>query len=156
MNGNKPLPESETRFAINIIENHCNEILLLKRHMNKRIGPGLWGLPAGHIEPDETPQQCSRRELLEELGPDCTLNMIESIGPVKDTLYGGNYEIHLFHYRWQGGTIRLNHEHTAFAWTGKETYQGYDVVDGVDEDINYFNIWPHTYLNENKLPSLNS
>jgi len=151
MNGYKPHPEPDDRFAINIIENTRNEILLLKRHTKKLIGPGKWGLPAGHIKPGESPQQCSTRELGEELGPDCSLTLIKSIGPVRDILYGAKYEIHLFHYRWNGGTLRLNHEHTDHAWVAREAYRNYDVVDGIDEDILYLDIWPRTYLNQEKL-----
>ncbi|MGH8527381.1 MAG: NUDIX hydrolase, partial [Gammaproteobacteria bacterium] len=43
-----------TRFAINILENDRNEILLLKRSLHLSLGPGQWGFPAGQIEPDET------------------------------------------------------------------------------------------------------
>ena len=156
MAGNTSVPEAADRFAINVIENNSNEILLLKRYMDTRIGAGLWGLSSGHIEPGESPEQCSLREIDEELGTDCTLDKIAGIGPVRDTYYGGIYEIYLFHYKWQAGPVKLNHEHTDYAWVSREKFRDYRVVDGVDEDIFYFGIWPERFLNPGKLPKRGS
>jgi len=141
-----------TRFAINLLENYRNEILLLKRSLHLSLGPGQWGFPAGHIELDETPEACSIRELREELGPYHRLVPVRKLGPVRDSFYGGKFEIFLFHYRWKRGNIELNKEHTAYAWVGREAYRNYEVVDGIDEDLDYFGIWPRSYLNKGKLP----
>ena len=145
-------PPLRQRFAINLIENSANELLLVKRAANAEIGPGQWGFPAGRIEPGESPEQCSRRELREEIGEDHRLDLVGEIGPIRDRLFGGIYEIFLYHYRWRTGTVTLNDEHTDFAWVKKEDFRNYDVVDGVDEDILYAGIWPREYLNADKLP----
>lgn len=146
------MTETRARFSINILENECNEILLLKRGHRTSLGPGKWGFPAGHIENDETPEECSHRELTEEIGAQVKVQLLRRIGPVRDSFYGGVYEIYLYHYRWQGGDIHLNHEHTEFAWVSKEDFRDYAVMDGIDEDIQYFGIWPRSYLNPEKLP----
>ena len=143
---------TEARFSIDILENDNNEILLLKRGDHLTLGPGLWGFPAGHIEPGETPDECSLREMREEIGDQINVRLLRSIGPVRDSFYGGIYEIYLYHYRWLSGNIHLNHEHTEYAWVSKEDYKGYSVMDGLDEDIRYFGIWPTKYLNPEKLP----
>ena len=77
---------------------------------------------------------------------------LDAIATVRDTFYGGKYEIHLFHYRWLGGDIRLNEEHTEYAWVAAEEFRNYDVMDGIDEDIHYLEIWPDRYLRADKLP----
>ncbi|MBI1732448.1 MAG: NUDIX domain-containing protein, partial [Gammaproteobacteria bacterium] len=97
-------------------------------------------------------QQCAARELREEIGLDHCVSLVRVLGPIRDTLYGGIYEIHLFHQRWLGGKVALNHEHTEFAWVGKERVRDYDVMDGIDEDILYLGIWPREFLREEKLP----
>ena len=140
------------RFSINIIENAQNQILLLKRTVGAVLGPGLWGFPAGHIEENETPDECSERELREEIGDNHVIELVNRLGPVRDSFYGGIYRIYLYHYRWLAGDVLLNHEHTDHAWVGKEQFRNYEVMDGIDEDLLYFKIWPREYLNENKLP----
>lgn len=150
--GSPSKPGIKGRFAINVIENSSNELLLLKRHTNTDIGPGLWGFCSGHVETDETPAQCSEREFIEELGNNFKLKLINQVGPVMDRFYGGNYELYLYHFEWLGGSITLNHEHTEYLWVNKDQYRNYQVVDGIDEDIFYLNIWPIEYLNQAKLP----
>ena len=146
------LPPIAARYSINVIENDANEVLLLKRSHKARLAPGQWGFPAGHREDGETPEQCAARELREEIGADHHVRLKRVLGPIRDTLYGGIYEIHLFHQRWLGGTITLNHEHTDHAWVSKERFRDYDVMNGIDEDILYLGIWPREYLREEKLP----
>lgn len=142
----------KARFSINVIENPDNEILLLKRRPDAELGPGLWGFPAGHIRRGETPGQCALRELREEIGKDIRIKLLRELGPVRDSFYGGIYEVFLFHHRWNGGTIILNREHTAYVWVGPEDYRNYQVMDGMDEDLLYLEIWPVRFLNPGKLP----
>ncbi len=53
------------------------EILFL--HRNDQGDPGLdvWGVPAGKIEPKETPQEAARREVREETGLDIPVHDIQ-------------------------------------------------------------------------------
>lgn len=146
------LPPIAARYAINVVENDAGEVLLLKRALTARLAPGLWGFPAGHIEDGETPEACGQRELREEIGADHRVQLLRVIGPIRDTLYGGIYEIHLYHHRWLHGTIVLNHEHTDHAWVGRERFRDYDAMNGIDEDILYLGIWPREYLRGEKLP----
>ena len=96
------LPPIKARFAINVIENSANEILLIKRYPEAKMQPKRWGFPAGHIENDETPAECAQRERLEEIGDDHKVQLIKCFGPVRDTFYGGIYEMYLYHQQWLG------------------------------------------------------
>ena len=135
-----------------MIEDSQSRLLLLKRSLQTSLGPGLWGFVAGHIEEGESPEECALRELHEEIGKQCRFKNLASLGPVRDSFFGGIYEIYLYHRQWLDGEIILNPEHTEFAWVSKEQYRNYDVLDGTDEDIRYLEIWPQTYLNSSKLP----
>lgn len=142
----------KARFSINVLENEKNEILLLKRGLLTTFGPGMWGFSSGHIEANETPEECSLRELHEETGNKIEVELINKLGPVRDSFYGGVYQIYLFHYLWKRGKIHLNHEHTEYIWVGKDKFSDYEVMDGIDEDLLYLRIWPRKYLNREKLP----
>lgn len=148
-----PDKNPEARFSINVVENEVGELLMLKRSPDARLAPGRWGFPAGHIEEGESPEDCAVRELEEEIGSDFKMQPIRAFGPVRDTQYGGKFEIYLYHYRWQGGRITLNHEHTDHAWVGKEQFCNYDPMPGTDEDIVYLDIWPREYLRDELLPA---
>ena len=140
------------RFSVNVFSDADNRILLLKRGFNTDIGPGLWGFSGGHIERGETPLQCARREAREELGGDIRYQPVKRLGPIPGapvTRREPRFEIWLFHWRWQGGEIRLNPEHTEYAWVSAGNYADFSVVDGVDEDIALLEIWP---VNKHKTP----
>ena len=140
------------RYALNLLTNSHGELLLIKRATSARLGPGLWGLPAGRIEDGETPAQAALREMEEEIGPGHVTELLRYLGPLRDTYYGGIYEIHLFHRRWRAGTVTLNHEHSAWAWVAAERYRDYAVMDGIDEDIALLELWPQRYLNRERIP----
>ena len=145
-------PPPQTRYALNLLQNAAGELLLLKRAENARLGPGLWGLPAGKIEAGETAEAAALREMGEEIGPGHEVELLRYLGPLRDTYYGGIYEIHLFHRRWRAGSVVLNHEHSEFAWVGPERFCDYAVMDGIDEDIALLGFWPQRYLNSVRIP----
>lgn len=47
--------------------------VLLTLQSDESDQPGKWGLPAGHVEKDETPQEAALRETKEEIGVDTIL-----------------------------------------------------------------------------------
>jgi hypothetical protein len=90
--------------------------------------------------------------MCEEIGPGHLVKEIDYIGPVRDTYYGGQFEIHLFKHLWSAGNIILNNEHFAYAWVSKESICNYDVMKGIEEDIAILDIWPTEYLNQALIP----
>jgi 8-oxo-dGTP diphosphatase len=139
-------------YALNLLQNAAGELLLLKRAADARLGPGLWGLPAGKIEQGESAAAAALREMGEEIGPGHQVELLRYLGPRRDTYYGGIYEIHLFHRRWHAGQVVLNHEHSEFAWVAAARFRDYAVMDGIDEDIALLGLWPQRYLNAERVP----
>ena len=79
-------------------------ILIAQRHPSDRLA-GLWEFPGGKIEVGETPEQCLRRELREELQMDAVVGKY-----LGSSFYDYDHiSIELMVYRtfWRGGPIRL-------------------------------------------------
>ena len=141
------------RFSICVLEDADSRLLFLLRSHDRPLGPDKWGFPAGHIENGESAEDCARRELCEEIGAAHVVTELRRLGPLRDTLWGGIYELHLFHYRWHRGTVTLNHEHVDHAWLGPGEHLALPVMDGIDEDIRLLGVWPLEKLNAAKLPA---
>ncbi len=146
-------PRREERLVICLLQNPKGELLFVKRNVKTTLAPGVWGFPGGHLEAGEAPETAAYREMREELGGEIHIRLLKSFGPVRDTLYGGRFLIWLYHFECLGGEIHLNPEHSDFIWLSENAYQSAeDLMDGVDEDIAYLNIWPISSLRREKLP----
>lgn len=148
------MPAAQARFSICALLDADNRLLLLHRAPGQRIAPSQWGFPAGHIEAGESPRECAEREMDEEIGTQHELEPIRSLGPLRDTFYGGRFEIHLFHYRWLSGSITLNAEHTAYRWISPAEFTELDAMLGVEQDIVLLDIWPAAMFEPARLGTL--
>ena len=67
-----PYGVSSARFTVTprvlVFATQGDKILLLQRAQHKKLWPGLYNPPGGHIERDETPDEAAARELQEETG----------------------------------------------------------------------------------------
>jgi len=61
-------PMIERRIAGVLLVDARGWLLMQHRGMDAPLSPGKWGMPGGHMEPGEQPEQAARRELLEETG----------------------------------------------------------------------------------------
>jgi len=146
-----PQPRITDRFSICVLEDADRRLLFVKRSPQESLGAGKWGFPAGHIEDGETPRECALREMIEEIGQDHELVEVNQVGPIRDTFYGGQFEIHLFHFHWLSGSVELNHEHTAFRWVPAAEFENLDVMLGIEQDIVLLDIWPHAMFDPARL-----
>lgn len=82
-------------------------VLVEKRRDDDEADPGLVMLPGGHVEKDESLEECLKREMSEELGID-----VGAIAPVRVRDYvasnGEGQRIHYFHVKDWTGEIESN------------------------------------------------
>ena len=53
--------------ALAMLQRDGRWLMQLRDEIPNIVAPGCWGLFGGHLDPDETPEQALRRELLEEI-----------------------------------------------------------------------------------------
>jgi len=101
------------------------KILLARRKAGKHMGR-KWEFPGGKIQPGESPEECMRRELNEELGIDARIG--ELLGSARYT--NGTLDLQILLYRAElvAGSFVLN-EHEAIAWVEAGQLESYDLVD---------------------------
>jgi len=68
-----------------------NGLLFLARRAPDEKLAGMWELPGGKVEPGETPEECLKRELLEELDMQCRVG--ELVGTVVHEYEHGEFEL---------------------------------------------------------------
>ena len=91
---------------------HDGMLLIAKRKPTARL-PNLWELPGGKIEPGETPEQCLRRELMEEFAIHVTVD--EFVGAHIHTYDFGTIELLVYRVTWTRGNLVLN-DHEEIRW----------------------------------------
>jgi len=87
-------------------------MLIAKRKPTARL-PNLWELPGGKVEPNETPEECLKRELKEEFDIDVTVG--EHLDSNIHTYDFGTIELMAYRSIWKGGDLILK-DHEEIQW----------------------------------------
>ena len=70
-----------------------NTVILIRQYRHA-IGDFIWEIPAGTLDPLETPLDCAKRELIEEIG--FSANAWEKLGEITPVPGYSNERIHIF------------------------------------------------------------
>lgn len=99
-----------------------NKVLIAQRAPGENLA-GKWEFPGGKIEPEETPQECLKREIKEELTVD-----IEVLEFFRESIYEYNFgviKLMAFWCRWLSGDFTLK-VHSQIKWVDSEELDLYN------------------------------
>ena len=110
-----------TDAAVVIIIDEEDRVLLLKRMQPQKDFAGLWGFPGGDVNKNEALEHCAIRETKEET----TLE-------VADLKYVGTERGFVWTYTTRNyvGNVKLDFEHTDYAWVSIEDLPNYKTIPG--------------------------
>lgn len=109
-------------------------ILVLKRSQMVGSFRGKWAGCSGYVEPDETIQEASYKELIEETGyKQEEVELVVRGEPFLVEKPHGAWLIHPHLYRAKKEKVRLDWEHTEYRWLPPEELSSLDTVPGLIE-----------------------
>jgi len=111
------------------------KLLLLKRQKNKPQA-GMWGVPAGKVNKEETKENALEREILEETGIDVAMlnpNLAHTVYVEHDS-YEYSFVYHIYHAKLREcpSIILCDMEHSAYGWFMPRETLGLNLIP--DED----------------------
>jgi mutator protein MutT len=117
-------PTNKQSVAVAIVQKN-NQLLIAKRAKQDEFF-NKWSFLGGKVEAGETLHECLKRELKEELNIDAEIG--KYLGTQNFYSKDKHYELHFFLVHHFNGQIKLNHEHTEFAWVKQNELKQYDML----------------------------
>lgn len=113
-----------------------NRLLLMQRSKSKS-DPGKWGVPAGRVEKNETPENAAKRELQEETGISFEkASQIQHLTSLYIRKPEVDYIYHLFKVQLVDlPDIQLSEEHQNYRWAAAKDIEELFLMDGAKEAI---------------------
>jgi 8-oxo-dGTP diphosphatase len=102
-----------------------NRILIARRKQGSRLA-GKWEFPGGKLEPDETPEECLYREIIEELG--IKIKVGEFFCSSKYCYEHISIELLVYSAEYLSGEMTLT-DHDAVNWVTKSELNSYDFAE---------------------------
>ena len=111
------------QVAAAIIEKD-SKVLIAKRRKGDTLG-GKWEFPGGKIEPGETPEECLKRELKEELDIETEIGALFT--STIFIYYMVPVELLAYKVKYISGDLKVS-DHDEIAWVDAQDLDSYDLV----------------------------
>jgi 8-oxo-dGTP diphosphatase len=105
--------------------------LLLLECASSKPEAGRWGVPAGKLEKNETPEEAAQRELFEETGIAIESSCIHSLGSLYVRKPDIDYAYHLFRITLKKKPeVKLSNEHPKYLWASYQDLEDLPLMAG--------------------------
>jgi 8-oxo-dGTP diphosphatase len=121
------------------IVHDSNGRLLLVRRLNAP-GEGLWSIPGGRVEANETDEAAVTREVFEETGLSVTVGRL--VGSVERPAPNGAFLIFDYECQVTSGLLRAGDDASDVAWADSATLATLPTTDGLVEALSEWNCLP--------------
>jgi 8-oxo-dGTP diphosphatase len=106
------------KAAMVVLLDENKKVLLLKRSQDSNWMPEKWAIPGGHVEEGESPKDAAIRETKEETNLD-----IDNVYALQE-----QEQVMMYYSNSSEGTIKLDFEHTDWAWVSFDEMEDYDTT----------------------------
>lgn len=132
------LPNFQAKMEASACYVEVDDHLLFMQQAEGRAEEGRWGVPAGKIELNETPEFAAKRELFEETGIEIQAQ-IQYLG----TLYIRKPELDYVYYMFkihldEKPPLRLSFEHNSYRWANDKDLESLPLRAGAKEALQYY------------------
>ena len=117
--------EKGFKAAMVVIFDRDRKVLLLKRSQDSNWMPEKWALPGGHIEKGESSRDAAIREAKEETNLD-----VDNVYELKEL-----EQVIIYYSDSQSGTVKLDFEHTDWAWISYDGLGNYDTTPNLKNTV---------------------
>lgn len=119
-----------------LIYNSENRVLIARRSKSKKKFPLMWETVGGALEDNETPDECIRREVMEELS--CTVNDLK-LFKVYIINYDSRYVLIVYTGK-LNGQVQQNSEIEQVKWIDRAELEKFDFCGNeLEKLLDYFN-----------------
>ncbi|WP_420843922.1 NUDIX hydrolase [Lentzea albidocapillata] len=125
--------------CVGAVVHDSNGRLLVVRRANPP-GEGLWSIPGGRVEPDETDEAAVTRELAEETGLSVTVGRL--VGHVERPAPNGVFLIFDYECQVTSGVLRAGDDASDVAWVDRATLDTLPTTYGLVEALSGWNCLP--------------
>lgn len=128
-------PNFKPRTEISVLFLEHNEHLLMLMRSHKEDQPGVWGIPGGKAEKNETPKQTLTRELKEETKLQIKDDQLSYHGHRYARIPGWDYVMHIYQAKLdEKPVIQIDpKEHSQYEWVSIYAFKTLPLLKGQDE-----------------------
>jgi len=125
-----------------IVRDADGRLLVIRR--GRPPGVGLWSIPGGRVEPDETLADAVRREVREETGLDVDVDAVAGIVHIPAGTPGDSYLVTDFHatvIAGSPGRLVAGDDAADAKWVTQEELSTLETTVGLDAALSRWGVW---------------